>query len=311
MNSFLLLTIISSLIVLANSHAVLDNPKPFNPNPSKTSPCGGGTTSTLAEAAWQVGTVVQITWQVVATDGEGTVALAFDVNGAQTFNAANAIQLGNAPLVGFYNFTFTVPQLTCAGPNGLCTAQFASSSAWFSCTSVQLTAVPPPPINTNPTCQLVNGLTYCTQLNGQYALIPYGQTAVATDQNLVPVLAATLYNPNVFTTPNATGCNAAYQNFLCHNAMPYCGGIAAACQTVCNNALQLCGISASHIGLYNCAAGPASCCQNNTLPCAATGGVTSPSTAYTIPNVYSGPKPASASSVLVSMMYLLFALWLL
>jgi len=308
------LTIVCSFIVFANSHAILRVPIPYVTIPSKTSPCAGGVTSTLASVAWQTGTKVNVTWQVVAADGVGTVSVNFDTAGGQTFVAGNAVQIGNAPAIAFYNFTFTVPALTC--PNGLCTAQFASSSAWFSCTSVQLTTVVPPPINTSPVCAQVNNLNYCSQLNGQAVLVPYGQTAASTDANAASTFTSTLYNPNVFTTPNATGCAAAYQNFLCHNGLPYCGGAAFACQTVCNTALQLCGISASHIGLYNCAAGPLGCCQNGTV-CQQTNSANP--TGYTIPNVYSGPlatsavpaKIGSASSVAFSMLLLLCALWML
>jgi hypothetical protein len=308
MNSFLLFSIVSSFVVLANCHAILRVPTAFNTNPSKTSPCGGGATSVAVDAAWKIGSTVQITWEVVASDGVGLVSVSFDTTGTQTFPGATTIPLVVAPAIGYFNMTFTVPQLTCNGPNATCTAQFSSSSAWFSCTTVQLTVNAPPIIVTTPTCALVNGLSFCNQLNGQYVLVPYGQTALAVDQSTATAFTATLYNPNVFTTPNSTICSNAYQNFLCHNDLPYCGGPAAACQSVCNLALQVCGISASHIGLYNCASGPVSCCQNNTYSC----NPTSASTPLnSIPNLHSGGVVGSSSVLIASLMLVLFALWML
>jgi len=297
--------VLCSLAILANSHAVLKVPIPFSANPSKTSPCGGGATAAVASANWQVGSVVSITWQVVAADGAGPLSAIFDVAGTQSFTAA-PIALGNPQVVGIYKYNISVPNLTCGGPNKLCTVQF-SANGWFSCTSVSLVTTPPVPVDTNPTCQLVNGLSFCSELNGQFVLVPFGQTAAATDASVAATFPVTLYNPNVFATPNSTACANAYHTFLCHNTLPYCGGAAFACKSVCNSAIQLCGITPSHLALYNCDAGPVSCCQNNTQACNPTSQVVQP----TIPvgtSVIPIPKVGLASSVVASFLLVILAM---
>jgi len=259
---------LSALYISGEAHAVLKIPQPWTTNPSKASPCGGAATLAAPSAAWKIGSTVNVTWQVIAGDGAGTVNIIFDANAAQNFVQSSAIQIGNAPNVGTFLFSFTVPQVTCNGANGVCSIQVASSSSWFSCSTVQLTQNNPPPvIPPAPACTLVKGLTFCSELNGQYVMVPPGQTPADVDTQTQQTFTANFANPKVFSS-NSTDCATAYKTFLCHNDLPYCPSTAA-CQTLCGNALTLCEITTAHAGLYNCATGPQSCCQNNTNTCTA------------------------------------------
>jgi len=266
-----LVLFLSALYISGEAHAILKVPQPWSANPSKASPCGGAATIASPAAAWKIGSTVNITWQVIASDGSGTVNVIFDTTAKQAFQST-AIQIGTAPQVGTYTFALTVPQITCGGTNGVCSVQVASSSSWFSCTTVELAQNNPPPVvPPTPTCTLVKGLTYCTELNGQYVMVPPGQTPADVDTQTQATFNANFANPKVFSS-NSTDCATAYKSFLCHNDFPYCPSTGA-CQTLCGNALTLCQITTAHAGLYNCATGPTSCCQNNTNTC------TPPSTA--------------------------------
>jgi len=257
------------LIASVCGHAIVRNPMGWNTNPSTTSPCGAGTAPTSPDAIWKIGSTVIILWQVVAADGVGEVTMTFDPTGQQNFVGAPVTLIQNigAPnAVAFFNLTSVIPSTTCTGPNSMCTVQFKTSSNWFSCTSVQLVAVNPPPVNTNPTCEVATGLAFCSELNGQFVSVPHGQTPATVDSEVSATYPANLYNPNVFTNGNSSACAAAYKTFLCHNSLPYCG-TAAACQTLCYNAINTCKVTPAELGLYPCASGPISCCQNGTLPC--------------------------------------------
>jgi len=250
-------------------HAILRNPMGWNTNPSKTSPCGAGTAPTSPDAIWKIGSTVTILWQVVAADGVGTVTMTFDPTGQMNFVGAPAALIQNigAPAaVAFFNLSAVIPSTTCTGPNNMCSVQFATSSDWFSCTSVQLVANNPPPVNTNPTCEKATGLTFCSELNNQFVSVPHGQTPATVDSEVAATYPANLYNPNVFTNGNSSACAAAYKTFLCHNSLPYCS-TSAACQTLCYNAINTCKVTAAELNLYPCASAPVSCCQNGTLPC--------------------------------------------
>jgi len=260
----------SFLFISIQGHAILRVPLGWNTNPSKTSPCGAGVQPTVPDAIWKVGTTVTITWQVVASDGSGAVTVTFDPTGQMNFVGAPQSlisTIGTAPMVGTFNFSLTIPSVTCTGPDNMCSVQFMSSSAWFSCTSVQLVTTPPPPVITTPTCEIATGMKFCTQLNNQFVLVPHGQTAAGVDSEVSSTYSANVINPNVFTFGNSSACGPAYKNFLCSQTLPYCG-TQGACQAICNYALQTCGLTQKEADLYNCGLGPISCCQNGTLPCA-------------------------------------------
>jgi len=204
---------------------------------------------------------VVITWQVVAGDGVGSVIASLDPAGGQNFPAPpNLVQtIGTAPAVGTYNFTLNVTAVTCTGAGGVCTLQVKSSSDWYSCATVQLTAAPAPTIAPpTPVCQLVNGLAFCSELNGQYVTLPgTGATPVNLDIQTQNTYNLNYNNPMVFMN-NSTACATAYKTFLCHNDFPYCG-YKAACQSLCTTAIQTCQVTPAEAGLYNCNSGPVSC----------------------------------------------------
>jgi len=254
----LFITLFLSCVV---GHAVLRSPPAWNPNPSKTSPCGGVAPVTIAEASWVEGSKITVTWQIVAADGEGLVNATFDPTGTQTFATSGPLvqTIGTTSALGYYNFTLTVPTgVTCTGAGGLCMLQVKSISDWYSCATVQLSTIPvttaAPP---GPTCQMVNGLSFCSQLNGQYVLIPAGTTPTNLDAETASTYSLNYNNPNVFNN-NSTACATAYKNFLCHNDFPYCG-TTGACQSLCQTAITTCNVTKAEAGLYDCALGPVSC----------------------------------------------------
>ena len=60
-----------ALVATAFGHARLVVPAPWNPNPTKSAPCGGST-ELAATATWVQGSTVTIQWQLIAPDGAGT-----------------------------------------------------------------------------------------------------------------------------------------------------------------------------------------------------------------------------------------------
>jgi len=255
--------LVLSFLLSVWGHAVLKTPSAWNLNPSKASPCGGGPQPTDTTTTWNVGTNVSIIWQVVAGDGVGTVTLIIDPSGGTNYQAASGIVLGNPQAVGVFPFSFIVPSVTCTGTGNLCTVQVASSSAWFSCTTVRIEAAgipppPPPPV----ICQVATGLQFCTMINAHNISLQPGTNAISLDTALSTTYTSTLFNPNVFSTPNTTSCQTSYKNYLCHSQFPYCGQTTA-CQPSCYDAIGNCGITTSHRGLYNCAQGPISCTDPN------------------------------------------------
>jgi len=88
---------LSALYISGEAHAILRFPVPWIGNPSKASPCGGANTLTAPAAAWKIGSTVNVTWQVIAGDGVGTVNITFDTTGAQAFQQGISVQIGSAP----------------------------------------------------------------------------------------------------------------------------------------------------------------------------------------------------------------------
>jgi len=218
---------------------------------------------TSSNTVWIAGTVVNITWQIVAADGEGTVTLSLDPTGNTTFK--NGVVIGTTTSVIVYNFTYTVPANTvCTGPGKLCTIQVASSSNWFACASVLVTpaGIPPPPTVPVSSCVLATGLNFCSALNGHYVVVPTGVDPVALDATVASTYTANLYNPNVFTTPNATGCAANYKALVCGDQFPFCTQ-STVCQATCNAAISACTLTVAEKNLYDCAQGPISCLDPN------------------------------------------------
>jgi hypothetical protein len=247
----LLLTFLSGL----NAHAVLVVPAPWSTNPSKTSHCGGGNQPSIPAANFKRGATVTLTWKVVAGDGAGAVTAQFDTTGGQGFAApVNMPLTGATPTaVGTFTFTGTVPSITCTGTNSTCTLNLFSSSAWFSCSTVQLTDTgstgPPPP----PTCVMPTTLPFCKSVDNQQILLSGGQKDPnAFDSSVFAAFNATRYNPAVFATPNAPGCLEAYTQFFCGFNYPLCSGAAPGCKNACWNTASRCGLLPAHVTLYDC-----------------------------------------------------------
>jgi len=253
------MVLLACFFACALGHAKLVTPLAWNANPSKTSPCGGGTAPTVEAASWDQGSTQTVTWTVVAGDGAGQLNLYFDPAGTTTFTGA-AIPLGAPANVGTYEYTFTVPTtLVCTGPGSLCTAQVNSSSGWFACSSVKILAantppVPPPP----PVCTIPTELVFCLSRNRHNIQIPAGQKPNAVDKSISGTYAQNVKNVNVFANGNDTACQNAYKEFLCSSGLPACG-TTTACKSLCRDALQTCGIQPSHADLYKCDDGPDDC----------------------------------------------------
>jgi len=242
----------------------------WNTQPSKTSPCGGGAKPTSSNTVWVAGTTVLITWQIVAADGEGPVTLSLDPTGNTTFK--NGVVIGDPTSVTTYNYTYNVPANTvCTGPTKLCTIQLMSSSGWYACASVMVTpqGTPPPPTVPVSSCQLVSGLSFCSALNGHSVVVPTGVDPVALDGTVAATYSANLNNPNVFTTPNATGCAADYRALVCGDQFPFCTQTTV-CQATCTAAITECSLTPAEKNLYNCAQGPISCADPNQAAMTAT-----------------------------------------
>lgn len=118
---------------LVTTHAVLNSPPPFNPNPSKTAVCGGanfvpGVTLVMNLTA---GDPLSIAWQVIAGDGTGPVTATVYVNSTLQ-GIATDLDL-NAPNVGKFQKIMTVPNVPCSNSSQPCIMNVKSSSNWFSC----------------------------------------------------------------------------------------------------------------------------------------------------------------------------------
>jgi len=252
--------VLFALFALVFGHAKLDIPdNAWNTQPSKVSPCGWGPQPTTSNTVWVAGTTVPIVWQIVAADGEGPATLTVDPAGGTNFSGKGTVIVTPTAVITYY-FNYTVPlTLVCTGPNQLCTIQVASSSGWFACASVFVQAPTAPPAPTVPasSCQIASNLVFCAQLNGHNVVIPTGVSPSALDGTVSETYYANLYNPLVFSTPNATGCHSSYQQLVCADQFPFCGQTTA-CQSICNTAVSECGLTVAEKGLYVCN-GPISC----------------------------------------------------
>jgi len=255
MESSLELFFIIILFGYVYNHAVLTNPLPWNPQPSKTAPCGGGVQSTSPVANWKIGATITLVWQVIAGDGVGPVTLQFDTSGKTTNFSVNAPLTGPTPTTtGTFIFTFSAPNIACTGTGSTCTLNIFSSSNWFSCATVQFStnggAV------TGPlTCIVPLTLSFCSMVNNKQVFIQGSTTTAninANDQQVALTYNQTLFNPNVFSNPTNPLCQQIYQKFFCGLTWPLCNKAAPGCITDCNAVVQQCGLLSTHFGLYNC-----------------------------------------------------------
>jgi len=287
------LTIVCVLtfIIGVFGHAKLEYPKAYNPNPSTAAPCGGAAALTLPAAIWTQQDVLNITWTVVAGDGNGQVLMTIDTTGGTTFTAANPNRVditlnGMNPTSGTnkpYLFTFTVPStLVCTSTNGMCPVQ-VHSSGWYACTNVQVRAyVAPssgggstgssgPTANVNAVqCQTItgaSGVNYCSDKLGADVQIGSGETPDGVDLYVRNTFYQNINNTNVFAngTTNAA-CATLYKKFLCDASFPACGTAVTtglrglgSCKQRCYDAMTACGVTNIHSGLYPCDTYPDVC----------------------------------------------------
>lgn len=292
------------IISVVNGHSILRTPAPWRTRESKRAPCGNGNLpTTLANAAVNGGTTITAMWEVTAGDGNGPITARYVLNDASATTAgfANAPQLAVTmnPIpqrgTGQYPFTFPAPPVgtACAGgPNGdACHIQFRSTSNWYSCTTIPLSAAvvptgspttlsPTAPATTrSPTTQAptapVVGQYQCTPLSATSAsnTICQGianknvlsetagtQTAVITQA--AAELASFRYQPLVFRNGASTACGQALAEFYCAFSLPLCTPPAAgsnqitynnACYSRCETAMAVCDIDPYHKEAFSCA----------------------------------------------------------
>jgi len=249
-----------------SGHAKLNVPTPWNANPSTTAPCGGPTLVTTPSAVFAAGSTQDLTWQVIAGDGEGPVKVTVDTAGVSSnFAAGTASTLvpltvgGQTPnALGTFDITITLPSpLTCTGTGGICVAQIkGQNNPWSACFSFVTSA---PSTGTGaaigqPSCVIASGLTFCTPVNGKSVIVPYAMDMLDMDTNAANTYAATRVNTKVFSAGQSAACGAAYQHYLCGSTFGPCGlGYPPnPCHDVCSQVTCYCGLNATHAGLYDC-----------------------------------------------------------
>jgi len=266
------LVLLGSFLVYVQAHAVLQQPTPFNTNPSTTAPCGVGSVSesmkSTASASWVAGSTVTIEWHLIAGDGGGNLYGAFDPDGGTNFTVPAWTDTFPTKGAGvFYNKTFTVPEtLTCANsPTKLCTLRVYTSSNWNSCTMVDIVApdcsacpTPAPPQLQCTT--LTTAVSFCPSTN---VMIANGSSPQDINAELISSFNANRANPNVFSNGNSSACMSSYQTLLCSLSLPSCdpssGKIeesSQACQAQCEQTMSDCGIVPAHVDLYPCSSYP-------------------------------------------------------
>lgn len=237
----------------ALAHSVLSSPAPWNSNPSKTNPCGGGT-PTAVTATYQKGSQITITWRVIAGDGTGPISANIDLAGDTNFNTPLTVTGSGANPTTTGTFTAQV-QLPDA-VSSKATLQIKSSSNWYSCASIALSATAPAPTTTpssGGTCIQLTGLTFCSDLNGvNVQPLAAGKSATSVDSELRATHENYLANPNVFQ-PQSSACSETYRKLLCAQAFVRCGATNTdACATTCRLSNHLCNLQDSHADLYPC-----------------------------------------------------------
>lgn len=275
------LLLICALVACVLGHGVMIIPTPLNTNPTTAQPCGvtGPSSNPVATAVWGIGQQVTVEWRLIATDGGTTVSGIFDPTGTMNYAQSNTA-LNTAfndlatPSLGFYNKTFTVPNVDCSGAkNGLCVFRLVSNTNWNSCTYVNVTdcseCPPPPPPAPKCTATTDGTMGFCfgTQQDVQVYILP-AQSPTQVQDDIKQVYTANLNNTNVFLNGNDSTCRTAYRTFLCALDLPPCPGsgqsyaVGSACKSMCQQAMDACELNPKHEALYDCTALPD--CQGDT-----------------------------------------------
>jgi hypothetical protein len=170
---------------------------------------------------------------------------------------------GAAPsTVKTYAIVIHIPSsLTCAA----CSMQIKSTTSWFSCATVQVLAAPAPAPGPAPTpapavpsaastaCSDAGNLGFCSQLKFKSVVANSTALAAATEAAVRATfdeIGAT--GVAVFTTQTPQ-CLALYSQYLCRNALPFCGEAVPCTAALCYGVAGACGLNASHAGLFPCA----------------------------------------------------------
>jgi len=285
-----------TLLIGVWSHARLQYPKPYNPNPSQATPCGGAAALTIPAAIWTQGDTLNMTWVIVAGDGNGQVIMSIDTSGGTSFSGPNAV---NIPLVGTnptsgdnkpYYYNFQVPlSLTCTSANKMCPVQVHSAS-WYACTNVEVKAFVAAASSTGGSgddhtaavdavqCETVTAaslISYCLDIVGTDVQIGAGETPKGVDDYVKNTFYQNINNTNVFLNgTNNPECRVLYKNFLCESSFPPCGAAVTtglrtggSCRQQCMDTMAACGVTNIHSGLYNCDSYPLTCfaCRFSTV----------------------------------------------
>jgi len=257
MKNLVCLLVFLSLCINVFGHAKLDTPTAWNPNPSKTFPCGGGAPQPFASIVWQGGSLQSLIWEVVAGDGVGPVEGLINTQ-AQTNFDTGVVTLftgGNSPSLGQHIMTFTVPNIQCVGPNQTCLLQVSSSSGWVACSTISISNTSRS-ISEKNVCVYGTEIQFCSFRNAANISIPLGTSASSVDLQVNSTYNTNINNPNVFTNGGDANCQAAYKQLACLDGLPDCGQTSA-CKTVCQNAVTLCGLTPAEANLYDCSTYPA------------------------------------------------------
>jgi len=248
-------------ITRVSGHAYLTEPFAWNPQPSKTSPCGGGGAFLTLDAAeptiattWSPDVPLYFGWQLISQEGQGAVTVSVASNYGTNFNVVGIAEFVSGPpgannqiaALGDYVLSITPPSnLLCSGgvTGNLCSVQFSTASGWYSCTTVtSANAVEYPHINNTispETCVAGHGdqnMFFCA---GSFAIdqpvyvgdspniqTPYGFTQ--TDESLNATFYQNMNSVLVFTNSKTstgawnTNCATAYRRYLCAQYFPLC-----------------------------------------------------------------------------------------
>jgi hypothetical protein len=249
-----------TLISYIYSHARLQNFQAWNPNYSKTNPCGGGATPTIKAGSLVAGNTQNFVWQIIAGDGTGAVTASIDTAGGTNFNTPLPLTGATPTTTGVFTFTATIPALTCTGASTdantkLCTIQLKSDSGWYSCTSLEILPAGSIVVPVTPTqCVYPSTLKFCSMVNNQNVLIPaIGQTVNQYDDTIKNTFYATLNNPAVFSNPNGTGCEFYYKKLYCGFNFPPCSApTTGGCNQACSKTSDICQVTTLHQNLFDC-----------------------------------------------------------
>jgi len=257
MKNFLIIaSLLISFLGCVLGHAKLDTPTAWNPNPSKTFPCGGGAPQPYASVVWQQGTVQNLIWEVVAGDGVGPVQGLINVKAQTDFTSpVTLFTNGNSPALGQHTMTFKIPNIVCQGPNSTCLLQVSSSSGWVACSTISISNSSNSGPVENTYCVYGTEIQFCATKNAANVSIPLGTSTATVDLQVLSTYETNINNTNVFLNGADPNCQAAYKALVCDNGLPSCGRTSA-CQETCQNAVNLCSLTPDEANLYPCSTYP-------------------------------------------------------